>query len=186
MVFTVALYVPWCRRLEAMPAVRPQLYADNLKCTAERPGALFDAARFTSQYVRSVGQDVSPGKCVLLSTSKAVRKVMRRWDVSGDGKAWKVKLDVRDLDGHLDLTLRARAGTLSKMVKDATHGVAAVVLFPLGSRSSWVWLGVSICLLVFMLLKLRMFLFLLWPLFVHPLVGLSGPARCPWLVLLLS
>ena len=27
-----------CRRLEIMPAVRPQLYADNLKCSAERPG----------------------------------------------------------------------------------------------------------------------------------------------------
>ena len=35
-------------------------------------------------------------------------KVMRRWDVSGDGKAWKVDLDVRDLSGHLDLTLQAR------------------------------------------------------------------------------
>ena len=49
MVFIVALYVPWCRRLEAMPAVRPQFFADNLKCTAECPGALFDAARFTPQ-----------------------------------------------------------------------------------------------------------------------------------------
>ena len=56
---------------------------------------------------------MSLGKCVLLSTSKAVRKVMRRWDVSGDGNAWKVELDVRDLGGHLDLTFRARAGTLS-------------------------------------------------------------------------
>ena len=31
LVFTVVLYVPWCMRLEAMPAVRPQLYADNVK-----------------------------------------------------------------------------------------------------------------------------------------------------------
>ena len=44
-----------------MPAVRPQLYADNLKCSAECPNAFFGAARFTAQYVRS-GQDVSPGK----------------------------------------------------------------------------------------------------------------------------
>ena len=36
------------------------------KCSAESPRALFGAARFTAQYVRSVGQDVSPGKCVLL------------------------------------------------------------------------------------------------------------------------
>ena len=41
MVFIVALYVPWCRHLEVMPGVRPQLYADNLKCSAERPGAFF-------------------------------------------------------------------------------------------------------------------------------------------------
>ena len=69
MVFIVALYVPWCRHLESMPDVKPQLDADNLKCRAERSGALFDSARFTALYVRSVGQDVSPGKCVFLSTS---------------------------------------------------------------------------------------------------------------------
>ena len=86
MVFIVALYVPWSMRLEAMLAVRPQLQADNLKCSAERPNALFGAARFAAQYVRSVGQDVSPGKCVLLSTSKAVGRAMKLWDVSGDGK----------------------------------------------------------------------------------------------------
>ena len=37
MVFIVALYVPWCRHLESMPDIKPQLYADNLKCSAERP-----------------------------------------------------------------------------------------------------------------------------------------------------
>ena len=61
MVFIVALYVPWFRHLESVPDVKPQLYADNLKCGAERPGALFGSARFTAQHVRSVGQDVSPG-----------------------------------------------------------------------------------------------------------------------------
>ena len=30
MVFVVALYVPRCRHLEALPDVKPQLYADNL------------------------------------------------------------------------------------------------------------------------------------------------------------
>ena len=50
-----------------------------------RPRALFGAARFTAQCVRSVGQDVSPGKCVLLCTSEALRKSMKLWDVSGDG-----------------------------------------------------------------------------------------------------
>ena len=83
MVFIVAMYVPWCRHLESMPEVKPQLYADNLKCSAERPGALFVSARFTAQYVRSVGHDVSPGKCVLLSTSKSVRKAVKLWATAG-------------------------------------------------------------------------------------------------------
>ena len=104
--FIVALYVPWCRHLDSLPDIRPQLYADNLKCSAERPRALFESASFTGQYVRSV---VSPGKCVLLSTSKSVRKAMKLWDISGDGGFWKVQLDVRDLGGHLDFTFRARA-----------------------------------------------------------------------------
>ena len=55
MVFIVALYVRWCRYLEALPDVKPQLYADNLKCSAERPCTLFESARVTAQYVRSVG-----------------------------------------------------------------------------------------------------------------------------------
>ena len=86
----------------------------------------FGDARFTAQYVRSVCQDVSPGKCVLLSTSKSVKRAMKHWDISGDGKAWKVQLDVRDLGGHLDFTRRARAGTLSNRVRDATIAVVAV------------------------------------------------------------
>ena len=116
MVFIVALVVPWCRHLDALLDVKPQLCADNLKCSAEGPRALFDAARFPARYVRAVGQDVSPGKCVLLSTSKSVRKAMKLWDISGDGGFWKVQLDVRDLGGHLDFTRRARGGTLSKRV----------------------------------------------------------------------
>ena len=64
-----------------MPSIRPQLYADNLKCSSVCPRALFGAARFTVQYVRSVGQHVSLGKCVLLSTSKNVGKNMKLLDV---------------------------------------------------------------------------------------------------------
>ena len=41
-------------------------------------------------------------------------------------------MDVRDLGGHLDFTFRARAGTLSKRVGEATVGVAAVGALPLG------------------------------------------------------
>ena len=132
MVFIVALYVPWCRHLESLPDIKPQLYADNLKCSAVRPRALFESAYFTARYVRLVGQDVSPGKCILLSTSKAVRRAMKLWDISGDGGFWKVQLDVRDLGGHLDFTYRARAGTLSGRVGKATAGVAAVGALPFG------------------------------------------------------
>ena len=124
--------VPWCRHLDSLPDVKPQLYADNIKCSAERPRALF--ARFTARYVRSVGEDGSPGKCVLLSTSQSVRKAMKLWDISGDGGFWNVQLDVRDLGGHLDFTLRARAGTLSKRICVATSGVASGGALPLGFK----------------------------------------------------
>ena len=123
---------PWCRHLESLPDIKPQLYADNLKCSTTQPRALFESAYFTARYVRLVGQDVSPGKCVLLSTSKAVRRAMKLWDISGDGGFWKVQLDIRDLGGHLDFTYRARAGTLSRRIGKATVGVTAVGALPLG------------------------------------------------------
>ena len=47
---------------------------------------------------------------------------MKLWDISGDGKVWKVQLDVRDLGGHLDFTRRARR------VRDAT--VVCLLLVP--------------------------------------------------------
>ena len=57
---------------------------------------------------------------------------MKLWDISGDGGFWNVQLDVRDLGGHLDFTLRARAGTLSKRIREATCRVASVGALPLG------------------------------------------------------
>ena len=75
---------------------------------------------------------MSPGKCVLLSSSTSVRQAMKLWDISGDGGFWKVQLDVRALGGHLDFTFRARACTLSKRVGEATVGVASVGALPLG------------------------------------------------------
>ena len=57
---------------------------------------------------------------------------MKLWDVSGDGKVWKVQLNVRDLGGDLDFTRRARIGTLSNRVREATLGIAAVGALPLG------------------------------------------------------
>ena len=72
-----------------------------------------------------LGRMCLPGKCVL-STSKSVRLAVKHWDVSWDGQAWKVQLDVRDLGGHLDFTRRAGDCTLSKRVREATLGVASV------------------------------------------------------------
>ena len=51
---------------------------------------------------------------------------MKLWDISGDGRYWDVQLDVRDLGGHLDFTMRARAGALAKRIREATLGVSSV------------------------------------------------------------
>ena len=61
-----------------------QLYADNLKCVFRDPGVLLRAAKFTTGYVRLVGQELAPSKCVFLSTSRVVRKEMRDWVVSDE------------------------------------------------------------------------------------------------------
>ena len=97
MMFIVALYLPWCRYLAAQVGVQPQLYADNLKCLSTNPDLLLSAARFTSGYVRLVGQELAPSKCVLISTSREVRKEMKSWVLSQEGDQWSVKFDVRDL-----------------------------------------------------------------------------------------
>ena len=101
--FIVALYLPWCRYLAAQVGVQPQLYADNLKCLTRNPDLLLSAARFTTRYVRLVGQEPAPIKCVLLSTSKDVRRDMKDWVLSQDGDRWSVKFDLRDLGGHLGI-----------------------------------------------------------------------------------
>ena len=54
MMFIVALYLPWCRYLQELPGVTPQLYADNLKCVSCNSGQLLRAARFTTAYIRLV------------------------------------------------------------------------------------------------------------------------------------
>ena len=59
-----------------------ELYADNLKCVSRDPDLLLNAARFTTGYVRLVGQELAPSKCVLLSTSGVVREGMKDWVLS--------------------------------------------------------------------------------------------------------
>ena len=77
MMFIVALHLPWCRYLAAQEGVQPPLFADNLKCLSRDPGVPWRAARFSTGYVRLVGQEPAPSKCVLLSTSREVRRDMR-------------------------------------------------------------------------------------------------------------
>ena len=79
------------------------------------------AARFTTQYVRLVGQEPAPSKCVLLSTSREVRKDMRSW----------VKFDVRDLGGHLDTTFRGWSSTLAARVRLVISRLVLIFALPL-------------------------------------------------------
>ena len=151
MVFIVALHVPWCRHLDALLSVKPQLYADDLKCSAGRPCALFEAARSTAQYVRSVGQDVSPGKCVLLSTSKSVRKAMKLGTFLGMVASGRFSW----MSGTL-VTLPILLGGLvpvlflGELVRPRL-GSLPLVLCLWGFMLSWGWLVVSIFLPVSML-----------------------------------
>ena len=131
MMFIVALYLPWCRYLSAQVGVEPQLYADNLKCTSRDPGMLLHAARFTTGYVRLVGQEPAPSKCVLLSTSRTVRDDMRNWVLSQEGDKWSVKFDVRDLGGHLDTTFRGLSATLAARVRLVLARLVLVYALPL-------------------------------------------------------
>ena len=41
--------------------------------------------RFTTGYVRFVAQELAPRKCVLMSTSRVVRKDMRDWVLTHEG-----------------------------------------------------------------------------------------------------
>ena len=54
------------------------------------------AARFTTKYVRLVGQEPAPSKCVLLRTSREVRKDMKGWVLSQKGDQWSVKFGEED------------------------------------------------------------------------------------------
>ena len=157
--------------------------ADNLMCGAQCPNA-FGAAGFTAQYVRSVDQDVSPGKCVLLSTSKSVGNAMKLWDISGCGRFWKVQLDVRDLGRRLDFTNRARAGTLSCRVKGATAGVAAVGALPLAFQVKLVLVWCKYLPAGLHAVEASFVSSSSLSAFMAAVVRAVGPVRCLWLTLL--
>ena len=161
MMFIVILFLPWCRYLAAHEVVQPQLYADNLKCVSRDPDLLLSAARFTTGYVRLVGQEHAPNKCVLLSTSRVVRKDMKEWVLPQEGDRWSVKFDVRDfVEGerrHLDTTFRGWSSTLAAGVRLVISRLVLIFALPLdfhggscgqvgvfASCSSWDW-GLFAC-----------------------------------------
>ena len=89
------------------------------------------AARFTTGYVRLVGQEPAPSKCVFLSTSGVVRKDMKDWVLSQEGDTWSVKFDVRDLGGHLDTTFRGWSATLAARVRLVIARLVLIFVLPL-------------------------------------------------------
>ena len=132
MVFIVALYLPWCRHLESVQGIKPQLHADNLKCVSSDDDVLLEAAKFTNTYIQLVGQAPAPSRCLLLGTSVYVGGgLMKDWVLSGAGERWTVKLDTRDLGGHLDTTFRRRAATLAGEVLGLLAAVLVVMALPL-------------------------------------------------------
>ena len=81
----------------------------------------------------TVEQEASPGKCVLLSTSEATGRRTKYWAISSGDKSWAVRVDVRDLGGHLDVTRRAHTGTLATWVTSTSSHAHMVSALPLGS-----------------------------------------------------
>ena len=159
MMFIVTLYFPWCRYLGAQCGVSPQLYADNLKCVSRDPGLLFRAAKFTTGYVRLVGQEPAPCKCVLLSTSRAVRGEMPGWVLADEGDKWTVKLDVRDLGGHLDTTGRGWSSTFVHQGSSCYFLVLILFLpFPLTFMVVFGLFVPCFFLVLFMVLRLLIYL----------------------------
>ena len=95
------------------------------------PGLLLNAARFTTGFVRLVGQEPAPSKCVLLSTSREVRKDMKEWVLSQEGDQRSVKFDVRDLGRHLDTTFRGWSSTLAARVRLVISRLVLIFALPL-------------------------------------------------------
>ena len=74
-----------------------------------------------------------------------------------NGDKWSVKLDVRDLGGHLDTTKRHRASTLSGRVSGLLNGVLVVMALPLDFSVNYGSFGLSFCLVRSMLSRLLAF-----------------------------
>ena len=123
-------FFPWCEYLAAQEGVEPQLHADNpslcrgiLECSC----VLLD-----SILGMSVGwQEPAPSKCVIMSTSRVVRKDIRVWVFTHEGDRWTVKLDVRVLGGHLHTTFRDCSATLAARVRLVIARLVLIFVLPL-------------------------------------------------------
>ena len=85
----------------------------------------------TAGYVRLIGQEPAPSKCVLMCTSRVVRNDMRDWIWSHEGDKWTVKLDVRGLGGHLDTTSTGWSATLASREKVVISRLVLISVLPL-------------------------------------------------------
>ena len=96
---------------------------------------------------------------VLLGTSRAARRRMTAWQNENEGCFWAVKLDVRDLGGHLDVTLRALAGTLSSRdLQQPPLRSLQLEPSPWGFNECLGWCAQNICLVGFMVVRVLSFL----------------------------
>ena len=87
MMFTVALYLPWCWYLGAQEgfSLSCMLTISNV-CVCVQGSRAAVTRRSVHNWVCSVSRSrARPSKCVLLSTSKAVRGEMRGWVLSEEG-----------------------------------------------------------------------------------------------------
>ena len=133
MMFRVALYLPWCRYLEARRGVSPismLIISKVCVCVCVEILVCFCALRGSLLGGWSAKKQ-APTKCVLLSTSKAVRGDMRNWVSSEKGDNWTVKMNVRDLGRQLDTTRRGWFSTLSARVRLAISRPAFTFVLPL-------------------------------------------------------
>ena len=80
---------------------------------------------------RLVGQEPAHSKCVLLSTSREVRKGKRSGFFPMKGDKWSVMFDVRDLSGHLDTTFRGWSSTLAARVRLVISRLVLIFALPL-------------------------------------------------------
>ena len=82
---------------KSLKGFTPQLYAADLKCSSYTSELLLASAQYTVANVKAVGQEASPSKRVLPSTSKADRERFTEWRNANAGCSCPLKLAVRDL-----------------------------------------------------------------------------------------